>query len=286
MNIFFIGLGVMGGPMAGHLVKAGHNVTGFNRSHAKALTWQANHTNARLADLQTGIQNADVVISCVGNDNDIEALALDLLAHAKPNTLWIDHTTTSANSAQTIYKKLRTKSIHFLDAPVSGGESGAINGKLTIMIGGDKNQFDSAKEILNAYAKQVSHIGPTGYGQLTKMVNQICLAGVLQGLSEGLNFAKKNQMDLTKVLDAISKGAAQSWQMDNRGHTMNEDKFDFGFAIDLMLKDLNICFNQANKINAKLPSTEFIKQQYQTIQQHGFGHYDTSALIKQFTIDD
>lgn len=303
-KILFIGLGVMGAPMAGHLLKAGHDLTAYNRTGSKALQWLENNPNAKIAtdlklkqnqslekhlfshsNLKEAIINSDIIISCIGKDNDLHQLAFGgegILANAKPNTLWIDHTTASANIAKDIHLKLLVKKIHFIDAPVSGGEAGAINGKLTIMMGADQLRLKEATDIMQAYALKITHVGPCGSGQITKMVNQICLAGVLQGLSEGLNFAKKSGVEPQKIIEAISKGAAQSWQMDNRSQTMLDDEFDFGFAIDLMRKDLNICFEHASSINASLPMTHYIDEQYKKLQAKNHNNQDTSVLIKQF----
>jgi 3-hydroxyisobutyrate dehydrogenase/2-hydroxy-3-oxopropionate reductase len=285
IKVFFIGLGVMGGSMASHLVKSGYDVMVYNRTKSKAQAWLEKNTSATLSTLDDAIPHADIIISCVGNDDDLNQLAFDtngIMALAKPNTIWIDHTTSSSKIAQNIHSQLKDKQIVFYDAPVSGGEIGAINGTLTVMLGGDEERLDEVQDILSAYALHVTHIGESGSGQLTKMVNQICLSGILQGLSEGLSFAENNQLNVLRVLEAISKGAAQSWQMDNRAKTMHNQKFDFGFAIDLMLKDLNICFEQAKASNSALPMTEFIKKCYQTLQQQGYGKEDTSALIRQF----
>ena len=285
MKVFFIGLGVMGGSMASHLVKSGYDVMAYNRTKSKAQAWLEKNTSATLSTLDDAIPHADIIISCVGNDDDLHQLAFDtngIMALAKPNTIWIDHTTSSSKIAQQIHSKLKDKQIVFYDAPVSGGEIGAINGTLTVMLGGDEERLDEVQDILSVYALHVTHIGESGSGQLTKMVNQICLSGILQGLSEGLSFAENNQLNVLRVLEAISKGAAQSWQMDNRAKTMHNQKFDFGFAIDLMLKDLNICFEQAKASNSELPMTDFIKKCYQTLQQQGYGKEDTSALIRQF----
>ena len=285
IKVFFIGLGVMGGSMASHLVKSGYDVMAYNRTKSKAQAWLEKNTSATLSTLDDAIPHADIIISCVGNDDDLHQLAFDtngIMALAKPNTIWIDHTTSSSKIAQQIHSKLKDKQIVFYDAPVSGGEIGAINGTLTVMLGGDEERLDEVQDILSVYALHVTHIGESGSGQLTKMVNQICLSGILQGLSEGLSFAENNQLNVLRVLEAISKGAAQSWQMDNRAKTMHNQKFDFGFAIDLMLKDLNICFEQAKASNSELPMTDFIKKCYQTLQQQGYGKEDTSALIRQF----
>lgn len=285
IKVFFIGLGVMGGSMASHLVKSGYDVMAYNRTKSKAQAWLEKNTSATLSTLDDAIPHADIIISCVGNDDDLHQLAFDtngIMALAKPNTIWIDHTTSSSKIAQQIHSKLKDKHIVFYDAPVSGGEIGAINGTLTVMLGGDEERLDEVQDILSAYALHVTHIGESGSGQLTKMVNQICLSGILQGLSEGLSFAENNQLNVLRVLEAISKGAAQSWQMDNRAKTMHNQKFDFGFAIDLMLKDLNICFEQAKASDSELPMTEFIKKCYLTLQQQGYGKEDTSALIRQF----
>ncbi len=304
MNVAFIGLGVMGFPMAGHLLNAGFNVTAYNRTAIKALSWQQAYPKGNIAtesslNINQGVnedsfqfdtlpallKSVDVVISCIGKDEDVEALGLSengILANLKAGGLWIDHTTTSATVAQKIHRLLKEKDIDFIDAPVSGGEAGAINGQLTVMAGGDVSAYDKALPLFNSYSKSATLIGDSGSGQLTKMVNQICLAGVLQGLSEGIHFAKKAGLDCHKVIDAISKGAAQSWQMDNRATTMINNEFDFGFAINLMRKDLNICIEQAKELDCPLEMTKVIDGYYANIQNAGHGCLDTSALIKQF----
>ncbi len=285
MKILFIGLGIMGGPMAGHLVNSGFQVLAFNRSYEKSTAWLEKYANAEIVDsLDNAIASADVIISCVGNDDDLNQLAFSengILNIAKENILWIDHTTSSSTIAKKINSSLKVKNIAFFDAPVSGGEVGAINGKLTIMLGGESDRVNEVINIIKIYAQKITHVGESGSGQLSKMVNQICLAGVLQGLSEGLNFASKAGIDSHKVIEAISQGDAQSWQMDNRAQTMINNEFNFGFAIDLMRKDLNICLEQAKEIKALLPVTEIIDQTYKSLQTK-CGKQDTSALIKQF----
>lgn len=301
MKIAFIGLGVMGNPMAGHLVKHDRDVVAFNRTASKALDWHKHYPSAAIAttlshtsntseqkdaflfdSLDSLIPNMDVIISCIGKDEDVAHLGEKIASHGTNGLLWIDHTTISADLAKNLHAKLKAKHMDFIDAPVSGGQAGAINAGLTAMCGGDKTAFDKSVPIMAAYAKSITHVGDSGSGQLTKMVNQICLAGVLQGLSEGLHFAKQAGLDPHKAIEAISKGAAQSWQMDNRASTMIEGEFDFGFAIDLMRKDLAICLHHASKTQTTLKITELIDGFYQRIQDNSGGKLDTSALIKQF----
>lgn len=298
-SIAFIGLGVMGTPMAGHLSEH-FQVTAYNRSADKALKWGERYQGKLASDLSLAanqsissdsfhyqsltdvIKACDVIISCIGNDDDVWALANLVEKHGKPTQLWIDHTTTSSNIAKKIAERLASQAIDFIDAPISGGESGAVNGQLTIMCGGKDSAFQQAKTILAPYTKKITRIGDSGAGQLAKMVNQICIAGVLQGLSEGLHFAKELGVEANALIDAIGQGAAQSWQMDNRALTMMQDSFDFGFAIDLMVKDLNIVFDTANANHIPLPNTEAVLKRYQALQKKGLGRQDTSVLIKQF----
>ena len=281
-NVTFIGLGVMGYPMAGHLMKNNFNVTVYNKTKSKAEKW-INEFKGTMQDTPgDASKDSEVVFICVGRDNDLREVmegSTGILENIKQNSFIVDHTTASANIAREYYDKCKSKNIFFLDAPVSGGQAGAENGKLSIMIGGDVEPYSKIKPILESYAKATELIGPSGSGQLTKMINQICIAGLVQGLSEGLAFGKKSNLDMEKVLKVISKGAAQSWQMENRYRTMLDDKFEFGFAVDWMRKDLSICFEEAKKINARLPITEIIDRYYSEVQKNNGNRWDTSSLI-------
>jgi 3-hydroxyisobutyrate dehydrogenase len=282
-KVAFLGLGVMGFPMAGHIAARGHDVTIYNRSAAKAAAWVAKHGGKSAPTPAAAAEGADFVFMCVGNDRDLSEVALGpegALAGMKRSSILIDNTTASADIARKIYAAAKEKGIGFLDAPVSGGQAGAENGQLTVMVGGDKDVFDRAQPIIAAYAKAVTLMGPSGSGQLTKMVNQVCIAGLVQGISEGLAFAERAGLDGNLVLDVITKGAAGSWQMENRGRTMLQRKFDFGFAVDWMRKDLGIVMEEAKRNGAKLPITAIIDQCYAEIQKQGGGRLDTSSLIK------
>src|SRR5450755_447614 len=282
-KISFLGLGVMGSPMAGHLARAGHAVTVYNRTAAKAAQWVEKNGGAAAGSPAAAAAGADIVLMCVGNDADVRAVALGAdgaVAAMKSGTILVDHTTASASVAREVYAAAKARGVRFLDAPVSGGQAGAENGKLTIMVGGDADAFALAEPILAVYAKAVTLMGGSGAGQLTKMVNQICIAGLVQGLSEGLNFAAKAGLDVERVLDVIGKGAAQSWQMDNRGKTMAADQFNFGFAVDWMRKDLSICLGEARTNGAALPVTALVDQFYARIQAQGGARWDTSSLIR------
>ena len=279
----FIGLGVMGFPMAGHLARVGHAVTVYNRTAAKAEQWTGKHGGRAAATPAAAAADAELVMLCVGNDDDVRAVALGpdgALSSMKPGTVLVDHTTASASVAREVHAAAKARGVRFLDAPVSGGQAGAENGKLTIMVGGDADAFALAEPVLACYARAVTLMGGPGSGQLTKMVNQICIAGLVQGLSEGINFGMRAGLDIEQVLDVIGKGAAQSWQMDNRGKTMAADKFDFGFAVDWMRKDLAICIAEARSNGAGLPATALIDQFYARIQARGGGRWDTSSLIR------
>ena len=283
MKLAFMGLGVMGYPMAGHLQKAGHSVTVYNRSAEKSAKWVAAFAGASAATPREAAQGADIAIMCVGNDNDVRSVIYGTdgaLAGLAAGAVLVDHTTASADVAREVHAEATQLGKHFIDAPVSGGQAGAENGKLTIMCGGDEAAFDKVKDVLALYAKAVTRMGPSGAGQLTKMVNQICIAGLVQGLSEGLAFAQKAGIDAKLVLDVIGKGAAQSWQMENRGATMVDGKFDFGFAVDWMRKDLGICLDEAKRNGARLPVTALVDQFYADVQQAGGNRLDTSSLIK------
>jgi 3-hydroxyisobutyrate dehydrogenase-like beta-hydroxyacid dehydrogenase len=282
-RIAFLGLGVMGYPMAGHLARAGHRMIVYNRSAAKADRWVAEFGGTAADTPSHAARDAGLVMMCVGNDDDVRAVASGehgALSQMQPGSILIDHTTASAQVAREVAAIARAKGIGFLDAPVSGGQAGAENGKLTIMVGGDTDAFASAESVLATYARAVTLMGPVGAGQLTKMVNQICVAGAIEGVAEGLNFAQRAGLDPLRVLDVISKGAAQSWQMENRGKTMVADQFDFGFAVDWMRKDLAICLAEARANGAALPVTALLDQFYARIQARGGGRWDTSSLIR------
>ena len=281
-NVAFIGLGVMGYPMAGHLQKNGYNVTVFNRTESKAKKWVEEYGGKMGKTPNEACLNAEIVFMCVGRDEDIiEVMEGNngILSSAKGGLTIVDHTTASAEIARTYFTKLQEMNISFLDAPVSGGQAGAENGVLSIMLGGEKKDFEVVKPVLESYGKAIELIGPSGSGQIAKMINQICIAGLVQGLSEGLAFGKKANVDMEKVLSVISKGAAQSWQMVNRYRTMLDGKFDYGFAVDWMRKDLSICFNEAKKNGALLPVTEIVDRYYEEVQINGGNRLDTSSLM-------
>ena len=283
-KVAFIGLGVMGYPMAGHLALAGHHVTVYNRDPAKAKEWCAEFSgHASAPTPREAAIGADMVFCCVGNDDDLRAVMLDAdgaLAGTKAGALMIDHTTASANVARELFAAAKTKGVHFVDAPVSGGEAGAINGMLTVMCGGESAAFERAKPVGMAFSKAFTLMGESGAGQLTKMVNQVCIAGLVQGLSEGIAFGMKAGLNMEQVLEVIGKGAAQSWQMDNRGKTMVADKFDFGFAVDWMRKDLGLVMDEAKRNGARVPVTALVDQFYADVQAMGGKRFDTSSLIK------
>jgi len=283
MKLAFLGLGVMGFPMAGHLARAGHDMTVYNRSAAKAQQWVATHGGRSAATPAQAAKDAQIVMMCVGNDDDVRAVAMGadgaLAGMSKGSTL-VDHTTASAEVAREVFDAAKSRGVAFLDAPVSGGQAGAENGKLTVMVGGDADVFAGAQDVLATYARAVTLMGGPGAGQLTKMVNQICIAGLVEALSEGVHFAMKAGLDPQLVLDVISKGAAQSWQMENRGKTMVADKFDFGFAVDWMRKDLAICLTEARRNGAMLPVTAIVDQLYAHVQARGGGRWDTSSLVR------
>jgi 3-hydroxyisobutyrate dehydrogenase len=283
VNIAFLGLGVMGFPMAGHLAQAGHNVCVYNRSAAKAQHWLAHYPGCSAPTPAQAAQNADVVLSCVGNDHDVAEVLLGsagALAGLKPGSLLIDHTTASAKLAQELAARAAAQGVDFLDAPVSGGQAGAVNGQLTIMVGGEAAAFAKAQPILSAYAKRIGLMGSAGAGQLTKMVNQICIAGVLQGLAEAVAFTKGAGLDPAQVFDVIGKGAAQSWQMDNRALSMAQGSFDFGFAVDWMRKDLALVQDEAKRLGLSLPLTALVDHFYSDVQKMGGGRQDTSSLVR------
>jgi len=283
MNLAFLGLGVMGYPMAGHLARAGHRVTVYNRTAATAKRWTEAHGGAKAPTPAAAAAGADMVMMCVGNDDDVRAVVLGAdgaLAAMRPGAILVDHTTASAQIAREIHAAAKAKQVGFLDAPVSGGQAGAENGKLTIMVGGDADVYARAEPALAHYARAVTLMGGTGSGQLTKMFNQICIAGLVQALAEGVNFAEKAGLDVERALDVISKGAAQSWQMENRGRTMLADKFDFGFAVDWMRKDLGLCLAEARANGAALPVTALVDQFYARVQAQGGGRWDSSSLLR------
>ncbi len=282
-NVAFVGLGVMGYPMAGHLAKAGHNVTVFNRTKAKSEKWVVEYSGSYAETPAEAAKGCEIICSCVGNDNDILEVVEGedgIFSGMDDGAILIDHTTASAEIARKLFSVATKQKKYFLDAPVSGGQVGAEKGELTIMVGGDQIAFDTSKPIMNAYGKAITLMGGAGAGQLTKMANQICIAGLIQGLSEGLNFAMRADLDAKLVVDVISQGAAQSWQMENRGQTMIDNKFDFGFAVDWMRKDLKICMNESQKNGAKLPITEIVAKFYDKIALQGGSRLDTSSLIK------
>jgi 3-hydroxyisobutyrate dehydrogenase len=282
MRVAFIGLGVMGFPMAGHLKKAGHDVTVYNRTAARAEKWVATHGGKSAPSPAAAAKGAAIVFACVGNDDDLRSVALGetgVLAGMEKGALFVDHTTASAEVARELDALARERGLGFLDAPVSGGQAGAENGKLTVMVGGAEADFTRAKPVIDAYAKACVLLGAAGAGQLAKMVNQICIAGLVQGLSEGMNFAQKAGLDGAKLIEVISKGAAQSWQMENRAHTMLEGKFEFGFAVNWMRKDLGICLAEAKRNGALLPVTALVDQFYGSVQKRGGGRWDTSSLM-------
>jgi len=282
-KVAFIGLGVMGYPMAGYISKAGHNVTVFNRTTSKADKWLTEYKGSKVGTPAKAADGADFVFTCVGNDNDLKEVTFGnngIFKSIKKGSIYIDNTTASATIAREIYDYSKKNGFGFLDAPVSGGQAGAENGALTVMIGGDQESFDKAKDVIDCYSKKMKLLGKAGNGQLAKMVNQICIAGLVQGLSEGINFGIKAGLNMEDVIEVISKGAAQSWQMDNRYKTMIDDKFEFGFAVDWMRKDLNIALEEAKKNNSLLPITKIVDEYYGDVQKLGGNRWDTSSLIK------
>jgi len=283
MKVAFIGLGTMGYSMAGHLQNSGLDVTVYNRTHAKALTWQNEYQGAIALTPKDAVKGAKIVMCCVGNDDDLRGICFSkdgILAGLEDQAILVDHTTTSAEVAKEVSKACLKQNNVFLDAPVSGGEIGAQNGSLTIMVGGDEASFKQIESTLNIYAKQMTLLGDVGAGQTCKMVNQLCIAGILQGLSEGLTLAQKSGLDLIAVRDVLKHGAAQSWQLEQRTHTIAKDEFDFGFAIDWMRKDLAICLEQAKSLDLELPVAKIVDSSYERLQQQGFNRCDTSILIK------
>ena len=279
-KLAFLGLGVMGYPMAGHLAAAGHDVVVFNRTPQKAGRWVAQHGGRSAGAPEDAAADAEIVMMCVGNDDDVRAVAGRALSAMKAGSVLVDHTTASAEVAREVHAQAKARAIAFLDAPVSGGQAGAEAGKLTIMVGGEPADYARVESVLAHYARAVTLMGGPGSGQLTKMVNQICVAGVVQGLAEGVDFALRAGLDAQRVIDVISKGAAQSWQMENRGKTMIADQYDFGFAVDWMRKDLGICLAEARRNGSALPTIALIDQFYARVQQMGGGRWDTSSLLR------
>lgn len=285
MRVSFIGLGAMGYPMAGHLTKK-YNVSVYNRTFTKAQQWQKEYGGYACQNLAEALQDTDVVFMCLGRDEDVLSIVEnpEFLENIAVGMILVDHTTTSYNLAQKLHKICHERGAYFVDAPVSGGQDGAIKGVLSTMMGGDEAIIQKIEPLLNCYCQKQTHIGVTGYGQLAKMVNQICIGGILQGLSEGLKFAENENIDISRLLNAISGGAAQSWQMVNRGETMHKRQFDFGFAIDWMIKDLGYALNRAQENGTDLDFTQQVYDEYQNLSQQGHGRKDTSALI--LAIDD
>ncbi len=284
-NVAFIGLGVMGYPMAGYISKGGHNVTVFNRTKSKAEKWIGEYKGKMAETPADAAKDAEYIFTCVGNDNDLREVTFGdkgAFKTIKKGAVYIDNTTASATIAREIYDYAKKNGFGALDAPVSGGQAGAENGALTVMIGGDQADFDKAKDKIDCYSKKMKLLGKAGCGQLAKMVNQICIAGLVQGLSEGINFGMKAGLNMEDVIEVISKGAAQSWQMENRYKTMIDDKFDFGFAVDWMRKDLRIAMDEAKNNGSLLPVTELVDKFYEEVQALGGNRWDTSSLIKRF----
>ncbi len=281
-NVAFIGLGVMGYPMAGYISKAGHNVTVFNRTKSKAEKWIDEYKGKMAETPAEAAKDAEYIFTCVGNDNDLREVSMGengLYNTAKKGSVYIDNSTVSAEICRELYKTAKDKDFDFLDAPISGGQPGAESGKLTVMVGGDEKIFSKAKPIIDCYSQKVNLIGPSGSGQLTKMMNQMCIAGAVQGLSEAINFGINAGLDMDKVMDTISKGAAQSWQMENRYRSMTDNKFDFGFAVDWMRKDLAIVIEEAKRNGSPIPVTEIVDGYYAKVQEMGGNRWDNSSLI-------
>ena len=282
-DVAFLGLGVMGHPMAGHLAHAGHRVTVYNRTDAKAAAWTAEYPGCHAATPAQAAAGADFVFCCVGNDDDLRSVTLGAdgaFVGMTPGAVFVDHTTASADVARELHAAAKHLGLHFIDAPVSGGQAGAQNGALTVMCGGDPAAFEAVRPVAMAFSRAFTLLGDSGAGQLAKMVNQICIAGLVQGLSEAIAFGQKAGLDMNQVLDVIGKGAAQSWQLDNRGKTMVADQFDFGFAVDWMRKDLGLVLDEAKRNGARLPVTALVDQFYADVQQMGGGRWDTSSLVR------
>ena len=282
-RVAFLGLGVMGHPMAGHLARAGHATTVYNRTAAKAAAWVAAYGGASAPTPREAAAGADIVFACVGNDDDLRAVTLGpdgAFAGMRPGAIFVDHTTASAEVARQLHREALARGLHFIDAPVSGGQAGAVNGALTVMCGGDEAPFAAMQPVALSFARAVTRVGPSGSGQLAKMVNQVAIVGMVQALAEALAFGKRAGLDMPLVLDVIGKGAAQSWQMDNRGKTMLEERFDFGFAVDWMRKDLGLVLDEARRNGAQLPVTALVDQFYAEVQALGGQRWDTSSLIR------
>ena len=285
-KVAFLGLGVMGYHMAGHLAKAGHEVTVYNRTGSKSDRWLGEFEGKKAATPAEAASGNEIVFACVGNDDDVRSVttgAGGAFEGMDAGAVFVDHTTASADIAKELAAAAAERGLGFMDAPVSGGEAGAVNGVLTVMVGGDPAVFERCRDVIGAYARAVTLLGPAGSGQLTKMANQICIAGAVQGLAEALNLAQRSGLDARLVLDVISKGAAQSWQMENRGTTMVDDEFDFGFAVDWMRKDLDICLAQGHRVGALLPITALVNELYARVQARGGGRWDTSSLMRLLT---
>ncbi|MBC7939399.1 MAG: NAD(P)-dependent oxidoreductase [Chitinophagaceae bacterium] len=282
-RVAFVGLGVMGHPMAGHLLRAGHQVTVYNRTAAKSAGWVAEYGGKWASSPATAVADAEFVFACVGNDEDLRSVVLGddgAFAGMAQAAVFVDHTTASAAIARELHATARSRGLHFIDAPVSGGQAGAVNGALTVMCGGDDAPFEAMKPVALSFAKAVARVGDSGAGQLAKMVNQVAIAGLVQGLAEAIAFGQRAGLDMPQVLDVIGKGAAQSWQMDNRGRTMVDDKFEFGFAVDWMRKDLGLVLDEARRNGAQLPVTALVDQFYAELQAQGGRRWDTSSLIR------
>lgn len=278
-RVSFLGLGVMGYPMAGHLAKQGYDVTVYNRTSAKAEKWQQEFGGKQAKTPAEAARDADIVMMCVGDDNDVRLVAMEALVSMKSGSVLIDHTTASASIARELSAACQEKQVDFLDAPVSGGQAGAENGQLTVMVGGNADVFARVKPVIDVFARHSQCLGESGSGQLAKMMNQICIAGIVQGLAEALHFGESAGLDCQQVIDVISKGAAQSWQMENRAHTMIDDKYEFGFAVDWMRKDLSIALDEARRNGSTLALTALVDQYYADVQKSGGGRWDTSSLL-------
>ena len=288
-NVAFLGLGVMGHPMAGHLARAGHSVTVYNRTRARAEAWLTQHPGSLAATPAEAAKGADVVFACVGNDDDVRAVTVGengAFHTLESGSVFVDHTTDSARLARELDSAARERGAHFLDAPVSGGQAGAESGSLTVMAGGEPEAFERARPLVESYARRVKRLGPAGSGQLAKMVNQICIAGVLEGLAEGLHFAAKAGLDPRAVVEVIAQGAAQSWQMDNRSETMIEGRYDFGFAVEWMRKDLGLALDEAKRNGARLPVAALVDQLYAEVEALGGTRWDTSSLLARLEAPD